>query len=217
VTAADQGSTRYERDVLSQPAVLRDIAARFGGSRVIARWADEWRLSGQPEIVLTGMGASLYAAEVAAVMLARGGVRARATPTSQLVDLGLTGIADDALIFVISQSGESAELRPLLAQAPPARLRALTNRDESPLGLAVPERLVLGIDPDLSVAVRTYTGSVALLLMFAAEIISRSSRSLADAIVRTALGIEEGLSAWQPSAASLAPRIARARATSFVG
>jgi glucosamine--fructose-6-phosphate aminotransferase (isomerizing) len=210
-------ATAYERDVLAQPDVLRDVCRRFGREVMLPRWAADWWDRGRPPLILTGMGASLHATQVAEVVLARAGLPVRALAISELLDHGLSPLPKDSIVVVVSQSGESAELEPLLDRLPADRLRAVTNRPDSYLASKVPETLLLKLDHDRSIAIRTYTATIAVLLLLAAELSGEPSQRVAASILRTADRIEEQLPRWQASMAPLVNRLANVRATSFVG
>lgn len=209
--------TRYDTDLRTQPDALRGIAERFATSpSPFAVWAGAWRAGGEKQIVLTGMGASLFAAQSAQVTMAQAGLPARAIATSDLLDYE-HGALDQGLVVVVSQSGESTEVKELLERVEPGRLFSLTNRDDSTLAAAAGHSVSLGVPPDRSVAVRTYTATLAALSLLAAELTASPAETVAAAIRDVADEIERGIPRWDRQAAELADRVATARLVSFVG
>lgn len=209
--------TRYEDDVHGQPDALRTIAARFGRpASAFVAWADAWRAAGQPPIVLTGMGASLYAAQGIQASLARAGLPVRAIATSDLLDFE-AGALESGFTIVVSQSGESTEAKDLLGQIEPGRVFSITNRPGSTLGASSGQSVSLEIPGDRSVAVRTYTCSLAALLFLAAELEGRQRSAVGRAVRGAADEIDRMLPTWDAATAPLADAVARARFVSFVG
>ncbi|PLR77063.1 hypothetical protein CU633_12680 [Bacillus sp. V3-13] len=209
--------TRYLEDVLSQPQVLRALIENHSAGRgPLDKWGNEWEQAGKPLIVFTGMGASLFAAELVQAYLAENGVFSLVLPTSDLVDR-LSGIPEDALLFAISQSGESIEMTELVDILGQRRLYAVTNVPGSFLARSAYDVAFLGLPPDLSVAIKTYTGTLCLLLLLAARLVEGKDNNMSDRLLQAAVIIENQLSAWESEVINLAARLGRPQFTSFLG
>lgn len=140
--------------------VLDDKALQVG----LATLASEVRAGG--ELLLTGMGASLHAAEAIASLLRQRGVRAWALPTSELVHYGER--LPVAPTLAISQSGESAEIVRLVERAR-AGVHGLTLNPDG--RLAARGGLVMPGGPERAfAATRSFTSTVAALLILAREL-----------------------------------------------
>src|SRR5665213_3663813 len=142
--------------VAAQAATIRATIARVVADGTLRDWGEAWRGAGKPPLVLTGMGASLFAAEAAAVELQRAAASARAIPTSDLLDFELDSLSDKTWIVAVSQSGESIEMVALTDRVPSDRLLAITNREGSRLASRCLRTLLLGINTQETVAVSTY-------------------------------------------------------------
>lgn len=209
--------SRYDDDVRGQPDALRDIVDRFGGpTSALIGWADAWREAAHPPIVLTGMGASLFAAQGVQASLARAGLPVRAIATSDLLDFE-TAALEVGFTIVISQSGESTEVKDLVEHVEPGRVFSLTNRQTSTLGSSAGHTVNLGVPRDRSVAVRTYTCSLAALLFLAAELEGTPRSMVSSAVLGAAVEIDQMLPVWDQAAERLAERVTEARLVSFVG
>lgn len=209
--------SQYYDDVRGQPAALRALSASLGSDvSPLAQWAGDWRRGGRPPIVLTGMGASLFAAEAFVPTLVLAGLQARAVATSDLVDFEQR-IADGAFVVALSQSGESAEIKELLAQLDPARIHAITNQLDSPLGMGAGNVLNLALPPDRSVAVKTYSGSVVALAFLAAELLGMPRSAVMEGVDSLADEIEAEIPAWDIAAAEIADTLKAIRSISFIG
>jgi len=167
----------YLADILKQPAALRKGLAALDVARldplVQALRGDAIR-----QVVLTGMGSSLAALYPAWLHLLAAGIEAIWLDTAELLHFAPQLLGDDALLWVASQSGRSAEIVALVEQVTEiasdgrslAALLAFTNEVESPLaegtlrfsrgrpGLLLP----LNAGPEFSVSTRTYMNTLAM-------------------------------------------------------
>ena len=99
------GRAALLHDLVGQPAALRRVAEDAVLGRALRAVADA--VDGGP-LLLSGMGASLYAADVTAAALRSDGLEAWTLPASELAH-HVSGLRDVPLVL-ISQSGASAEL-----------------------------------------------------------------------------------------------------------
>ncbi|MGG3467301.1 SIS domain-containing protein [Neobacillus pocheonensis] len=217
INVEQQYRTRYLEDVLTQPQALRGLIKDNGTIQVsMDKWGDEWEETGKPLIVFTGMGASLFAAEIAQSYLSQNGVFSLVLPTSDLVDR-LSSIPKDAFLIAISQSGESIEMRELVDILGPRRLYAVTRVPVSFLAQSAHDVVLLDLLPDLSVAIKTYTGTLSLLMLFAARLVEGKDNKMSERILQAADIIEDQLPAWESEAVNLANKMGRPKYTSFLG
>jgi glucosamine 6-phosphate synthetase-like amidotransferase/phosphosugar isomerase protein len=204
-------------DVAAQPDALRSIAARFGATdTAFAKWAAEWRELGSPPIVLTGMGASLFALEGADVTLALAGIPSRVIATADLLSHEGRRL-DDAFLVVASQSGESTEVKDLLARVDPRRVHAVTNDPASTLGRTSGATVALGVRTDRSVAIVTYAASLAALTYFAAALAGRDPSGLTAQLHLIADEQERELESWRRQMTAAASAITRGRSMTVIG
>lgn len=121
-----------------------------------------------PLPVLTGMGASLNAAMIAAFHLQRFGVPAIVLPASNLLHYGQAFLNNKFDLIYISQSGSSAEVVAFLKKYPSKKIYlGITNDAQSPLAAACRFLLPLFVDNELLVASKTYLNSLATLWILA--------------------------------------------------
>ena len=155
----------YLKDILRQPTELLNLAHRWRDDTALLESRDRLKRTGADGFLLTGMGASLYAAYIAGLYLQGAGIPAYVVETSELVLHGLGAIPKGVTIMVISQSGESVEIKDLLEQLGNTHhLVGVTNNSESTLGQAVDWCVLMGVQSDHAISVNTYTGLIALLL-----------------------------------------------------
>lgn len=161
--------TAMLENILNQPASLRKVIGRqFGdGFAELRAAADAIRESGK--VVFTGMGSSLFAAIPAAYYLDSHGVEADVVEASEALHFGRT-LARKCATVLVSRSGETVEIARLLEHSrfPPGVTIGLTNVRDSLLDRRSRHAIFLNSDADRMVAVQTYTGTAATLLLLAA-------------------------------------------------
>ena len=123
-------------------------------------------------VVLTGVGASLYAAEVAAAQMRQQGLRAFALPAAALLDASVN--AGEAYI-AFSASGRSVEPVNAMVLRPTAATYGIAQADGTPLARAVQRSIATGSGPDSSPNTTSFMGS----LLAAALLTDRAGRSSA--------------------------------------
>jgi glucosamine--fructose-6-phosphate aminotransferase (isomerizing) len=152
-------------DITQQPQALRDLASYYERGEGFARLA---ALPAQTAPLLTGMGASLHAAQAAALHLHNLDVAALAVEAADLVFYSRRLVrSGDPLVFV-SQSGASAEVAAVIGGLPPeAALVAVTNNPHSPLAQRAQYILPIVAGAESGVATKTYMNTLAALWLLA--------------------------------------------------
>jgi glucosamine--fructose-6-phosphate aminotransferase (isomerizing) len=189
-------TTPYIADILSQPAALQqalgdlDLTPLEPLKRLIA--------GGQIDrILITGMGASLHGTYPAWLYLANAGLPAYWVDAAELLYYMQGMITPKTLLWVISQSGRSAELLHLLspgALPKPKMLFALTNDLSSPLAKAADLTLHINAPVELTVSTRTYLNTLAI--------------SQLSALLLAGLDVQAGLDQLQSAGEMLAGYLA---------
>lgn len=157
-------SSALWHELQNQPSALRGVIEDDGLRTGIAELATAVRASG--EILLSGMGASLHAAEAVASVLRQHGIRAWTLPTSELLHYAPELVVEPVLL--ISQSGESAEVVHYLQRAAHA-VHGLTLSPEGSLARA--GGMVMPGGPEQAfAATRSFTSTVAAMLMLAHDL-----------------------------------------------
>lgn len=162
---------RQLSDILNQPRSLaRAIEHQFGyGAAALGKSAGVLRRA--RNVLFTGMGSSLFAAIPAVHLLNNAGIPAQAVAASELLYFGRSLIQSSTALVLISRSGDSVEVTKLLPVVRDAGAEAIgiTNIVESTLARELPNRILIGSEPDQMVAIQTYTATVVVLLMLAMQ------------------------------------------------
>ena len=160
----------YILDILSQPNALQTTLDRFDPAPLAPLTAAIQR-GDFDRILLTGMGASLYASYPAWLTLAAAGLPVLWVDTAELIHHVPGLVTPRTLLWLSSQSGKSEEIVSALRfeRIPrPAALLATVNDLESPLAKAtetfggLSARLPIHTMVEMTVSTRTYTNTLAV-------------------------------------------------------
>src|SRR5215472_14998912 len=108
-----QESPRYVTDIRGQPQALQALLDRSPGEAAQQLLG---RLSDLDRIIMTGMGASLYAQYPAFLKLAAAGLPVWWIEASELLGEARGLLTPRSLLWITSQSGRSAEVVALLSE-----------------------------------------------------------------------------------------------------
>ena len=160
----------YLKDVLDQPKSIRNAFANFTCAENLKMMKEISDLK-YDKILFTGMGSSHYACYCASIHLNQQGFTSIVTSTSQLLHYEMELINKNTLLFLVSQSGESAEIVNLLGKMPEAcAMVAITNNPQSTLAKIADYTFILNLEDEESVTTRTYVSSLVLIDLIAKSI-----------------------------------------------
>jgi glutamine---fructose-6-phosphate transaminase (isomerizing) len=154
----------YVRDILEQPATLRNLRIHLHSSAALQGLARKLANGTYRRVVLTGMGSSLYALYPLHLALNRHGVHSCWIETAELL-LGFDALyRPDTLLIAVSQSGESAEITALLSRAVEfGQVLGITNHEASTLGRTAGTTLLLHAGVESTVSCKSYLNTLAAL------------------------------------------------------
>lgn len=160
-------------------------------------------------VVLTGMGASLFAAYPIWLQLLNAGFPAYWIDCAELIHHAKPLITKRTLIWITSQSGRSAEVLTALelVQQSGAKLLASVNDLDSPLAKAAQHTLPIMVDVEHTVATRTYVNTLAVSQLAATVLMQGDfQRGLAE-LEFTANGLAEYLKEWGSQLQAIQARV----------
>ena len=159
-------SLRLLEDIRNQPTSLRSVLRYQSGEGRAALEAAGAAIREAGRVIVTGMGASLFAAMPLAYLLPN----CQVIESSDLLHFRAQTCAG-AVVIVVSRSGESVEAVKLLAVL--RRLGAVvvgvTNVADSTLARESDHTILVGCGADEMVALQSYTGTMLALLLLVAE------------------------------------------------
>jgi glutamine---fructose-6-phosphate transaminase (isomerizing) len=177
---------RLLRDIQAQPANLERVLAYQTGEGAADLNAAAEIIRESKHVVLTGMGSSLFASIPAELVFRRRGIPARAVEAGELLHYG-RDLLRHSCVVMTSRSGESIEIERLL-EAGAAMIVGVTNVPDSTLARRADKTIFVDSMSDEMVAIQTYTGTLATLLLLAGE--------SADALAPIAGSMADWICSW---------------------
>jgi glucosamine--fructose-6-phosphate aminotransferase (isomerizing) len=167
-------------NIRNQPLSLGCVADhQFGeGAEELRAAAAAIRSAGS--VVFTGMGSSMSAAIPAAYYLQSQGFPAEVVETSEWLHFG-TGWPPAGAVVLVSRSGETIEIVKLLPRLKSISI-GVTNVRESLLAREAKHSIFINSEADRMVAVQTYTGTMATLLLLAAAVLNEPDDKWREAL-----------------------------------
>jgi glutamine---fructose-6-phosphate transaminase (isomerizing) len=161
----------YLANILEQPQVWRFAASAYKESTEWECLHRFWAANPSCQMVLTGLGASFNALYPLRYYLHQHGITALHVDTGELIHYlpELLALPGPLMLVVVSQSGESVEIKRLLEQLsrlkPNARpwIVSVTNLPENALAQQSNLALFTQAGAEVGVATKTYTSTLALL------------------------------------------------------
>ena len=186
-----EATLRLALDIRGQPASLaRVLDQQCGAGRAQLRRAAAL-LRTSKRVVITGIGASLNAAIPLENFLSSRGIGALSVEAGELLHYR-SAACQDAVVVVVSRSGESIEIAMLLeALRGRAPIVGVTNVAGSPLARAADVVLEVCSLPDEMVAVQSYSGTLLTLYLLGME-----TADQLDGGRREAHGLLPALAQW---------------------
>lgn len=176
--------TRLVEEIHQQPAALSGLRKFYCCSGVIPykllrKLVADW----PPTVIFTGMGSSLCAAYPAQAYLSAAGIRSVVWETAELIDQRLGFLGPDSLLVVISQSGETEEVRRLLEKLPGKRgVVAVCNVEGSTLARHAKVLLPLMAGAPKTASSKAYMCTVSVLMYFAFALSRRNAAPLTQTL-----------------------------------
>ena len=174
ILTSDPGSfrdTRLMADIQVQPESLAEVLAYYckDGEKLLTLAADLLKFA--ERVVVTGMGASLYAAVGLELELSRLGIPSSLRETAELLHYQ-DRLREGTFFLVVSRSGETVEVVKLAnkIRAEGCSLIAVTNRPTSSLATLADLVLPVPSRPEGEMAIQSYTSTVLALILLASRI-----------------------------------------------
>jgi glutamine---fructose-6-phosphate transaminase (isomerizing) len=156
-------------NIRNQPFSLGCVADYHFGEGAEELHAAAAAIRSAGSVVFTGMGSSMSAAIPAAYYLDSQGFPAEVVETSEWLHFG-AGWPRPGAAVLVSRSGETIEIVKLLPRFNAPSI-GVTNVRESLLARETKYSIFINSEPDRMVAIQTYTGTMATLLLLAAAVL----------------------------------------------
>jgi glucosamine--fructose-6-phosphate aminotransferase (isomerizing) len=189
-------------DLLAQPAALRDAVAHYDPA--VLAGLDVSRFD---RIVVTAMGGSHFAGVPAWLSLVSAGLPVWHIDASVLLHDAISLVNERTLLWVVSQSGRSAEIVALLDRVKPAQVLALTNDPASPLAARAGLVQLMHAGVEAVVSTKTYLNSLALTQLMALQMAGRPTDAARDELLAAADAVQAYLADFDARQRSLGARV----------
>jgi len=208
----------YVRDILDQPAALRNTLAKLSPPRNLNQLAVKLNRGQYQRIVLTGMGSSFHVLHPLNLALVAAGFTPILVETSELIHYENQFLNPKTLVVAVSQSGKSAEMVRLLEmnrrQAP---IIAVTNSPRSPLATGSEATLLTRAGKEFSVSCKTYLTALLALRWLGDVLCEQNLRKTRQELRETPLAVECYLANWKDHVRMLAGPLTGIRHLFLVG
>jgi glucosamine--fructose-6-phosphate aminotransferase (isomerizing) len=163
--------SRLQTDIQHQELSLARVLAHQSGEGHPGLVEAARVLQAARKIVVTGIGASLHAAFPLHYELATKGFDSAIVESGELLHYQ-ERLCSGAVVVMVSRSGESVEILKLLSRLKQIAEHTIGVTNEPGSTLAKDTNIALTVDslPDEMVAIQSYTGTVAALLLLAAAV-----------------------------------------------
>ena len=189
----------YILDILSQPETVKTALEKFDPA-MLAPLATAIRNGDFDRILITGMGGSLYASYPVWLHLASAGLLALWVDTAEFIHHTSSLVTSKTLLWIVSQSGKSAEIVSAIdfqRMAKPAALIATVNDLESPLAKAAQFQIPIRAGAEYTVSTRTYVNTLAVGQLAALALLGENVEIARQELLKTAAAIETYLANWE--------------------
>ena len=189
--------TRLYKDILKQPAQLRNSLAHMMGAGKPALDAAAQLLCRSWPVVITGIGASWHAGMAMQAELMACGWPAVLVDASEL--LHSAEVPKGAAVVMLSRSGKSTEIVQLVekCRARSATIIAITNSIDSPLAKGADVVLNTNTEFDHAVSVTTYSAIALAGVLLAAEAAGNSAQPIQSQIMNALMAAEVAIPEWR--------------------
>ena len=209
----------YILDILSQPETLKTALERFDPAPLSAM-AKAIQNNEFDRILITGMGGSLYASYPVWLILVNAGLPAFWVDTAELIHHAPALVTSKTLLWVVSQSGKSAEIISAIdfeRMPKPATLLATVNDIESPLAKAAQVQIPINAGSEHTVSTRTYVNTLAVGQLAALALLGKDVETARKELLETASAIESYLASWEDRVQQIGRAIAFPKRLAILG
>jgi glucosamine--fructose-6-phosphate aminotransferase (isomerizing) len=174
-------SPRLLHDIKAQPESFAKVLERQRGEGREALLRAAALMTPGKRVVITGMGASMYACSPLEYFLGEHGIQATLIESAELLYYRQE-LCRNAVVLMVSRSGESVEVVKLLAALKgSAKVIGVSNVPGSVLDREADCSLQVGSLADEMVALQSYTGTLLTLHLLGAAVVNRFAEGCAEA------------------------------------
>lgn len=199
--------SNFLREIEQQPLALRKVVDQYRGKydRVLEEIVNECSSKKYKKLVFTGMGTSYFSPLIIQYKLSEIGIDSVIYEAGELLHYNLSAIRKDSLLIAISQSGESIETKRVVESVKKkVKIVSITNNFESYIARNSDYILPLCAGYEESITTKTYSNTLAVLLMFLSALAKNNISETESKIVECSVYLEEFLKTGQKKVKEMA-------------
>ncbi len=176
----------FVEEIKQQPLALRKAVYQYREEyrSVLNQIADEYGSGKYDKLIFIGMGTSYFAPLVITHQLSEIGLNPVIYEAGELLHYNLSAITKDSLLIAISQSGESVETKEVVESVrKKTKIISILNNPESSIAKNSDYILPLCAGHEESVTNKTYTNTLAVLLMFSSILANKNINETGEKII----------------------------------
>jgi len=176
----------FIEEIKQQPLVLRKVIYQYREEYgcILSKIADEYNSGNYNKLIFTGMGTSYFAPLVITHQLSEIGLNPVIYEAGELLHYNLSTITKDSLLIAISQSGESIETKKIVEGVnEKVKIISITNDVESSIAKNSDYILPLCAGHEESITNKTYTNTLAVLLMLSSTLANKNINEIEEEII----------------------------------
>lgn len=209
----------FLEEILSQPQVLRATLDRYleddAGLRSVK---SAGKRSDYDLVLLTGMGSSYFALYPACIYLCEHGVPAFVVEASELLHYYSDLVSERTLVLIASQSGETAEVKKLMAEVGDRTLVvSVTNGDDNYLARNSDVPLFLYAGEERAPASKTHTATIVVVLLVAMHLVPALGKEIVQGLCAAVDAMQTFLNGWHDRIDALAAFLGQVDCLSLLG
>ena len=211
-------SNPYVQEILSQAGSVKNALNGFDVAS-LKPLTQSIQAGDFERIVLTGMGASLFASYPVWLQLVNAGLPAQWIDCAEIIHHARLIITKRTLVWIASQSGRSAEIvaaLDIIKQAG-ATLLATVNDLTSPLAQDAGYYVPIRAEVEKTVSTRTYVNTLAVSQLAALALTNGDVPKGLDELHRTADGLAEYFTDWENHLQTIKDRFTRTSSLYLLG
>lgn len=192
--------SNFLREIEQQPIALREVVDQYREKydRVLKEVVNEYNSKKYKKLVFTGIGTSYFVSLIIQHKLSEIGVDSVTYEAGELLHYSLSAIRENSLLIAISQSGESIETKKVVESVNKrTKVVSITNNLESSIARNSDYILPLCAGHEESITNKTYTNTLAVLLMLSSTLINKNIDETGNKIITCSNCLEQFLKTEQ--------------------
>jgi glucosamine--fructose-6-phosphate aminotransferase (isomerizing) len=211
-------ANHFFTEIMEEPAALERIYREYIERSNPALKEAVRLIQTSPAVFMTGMATSEYGCIPAACLLSQGGKPNHLYDVSELLYYHLDGLPKGAVLVVVSQSGESAEIVHLLEEANGRfPVVGVYNNPNSTLARGSAVGLPLLAGPQMACGSKTNTATLAVLNLLAEALLGRDLHRAGGQIRKAIASLQQVFDNWEAELTPAADLLEGSPYTVFVG